>query len=481
MSFLTAVFEVVISRVNLIELSAVTKNGRTIADEQEVKRAGNHDKVGGIVGADNATAPVLEVELAGARDVHVSGRLVASRVEAEGDHVGSRVVRGRNVVAAVGVRSVRMEEGSGHLLVDVNAVSSDAELLNSGGVPADVDQRSLETAEGANSLSCCCNGSMHAIRVCTHRIGGDGGSTEEGCPCRGGVSDGIILSELSSSSSNGGECWFTRKRKDVVHRSGVNSATDNTIKRSSSRGSLREPVPRLQRIIDTVSSRLHGNEHSLNGPLHLIEKNVGIVLVHTSGLHAVHADQGKSDALDEDIMNLRVDEDVVNEQTALGDLKVGDSTSILSISTSRRNLLNEVRRLGESDVQETLTVGDRYGRNRQARVLVEPEQQGDHELKGLMRTLTGLVTVHDAKFDTLVGLGVGHLLKVSLAGGLLSYEPVPTGFLVGLDDELAVKVVDIPSVLIQRVTVNIKLNALHNALAGVVAVPNNILVGCSLI
>jgi hypothetical protein len=58
-------------------------------------------------------------------------------------------------------------------------------------------------------------------------------------------------------------------------------------------------------------------------------------------LMAVHADKGETNTLDKDIVNLGVNEDVVDEQRALGNGKIGNgSVSIRTISTRGGSLFN---------------------------------------------------------------------------------------------------------------------------------------------
>ena len=74
-------------------------------------------------------------------------------------------------------------------------------------------------------------------------------------------------------------------------------------------------MPCLQRLGVVgigVGDGLHHQIEGLNRPLQEVEQHVVHVLVLASGLVAVHTDEGESNALDEDVVDLRVDEDVVD-------------------------------------------------------------------------------------------------------------------------------------------------------------------------
>ena len=73
----------------------------------------------------------------------------------------------------------------------------------------------------------------------------------------------------------------------------------------------------------------------------------------------MNTDESESNTLNENIVYFRVDEDIVNEQRAFSNGKCGYNTGITTTRTGRRDQLNKVSGLGESDVKETLTIRNR--------------------------------------------------------------------------------------------------------------------------
>jgi len=241
-------------------------------------------------------------------------------------------------------------------------------------------------------------------------------------------------------------------------------------------------VPALQRHV--IGLRLHGDvlgraethEHVLNRPFQVVEQHVVGVLVNAVALNAVHADQRETDTLDEDRVNLRVDENVVDQQTAAIDSESRQDTLIRARGTGRSDELNKLlgRSKGESD--ETLTVRDRHGRDAQARILVEPEQERDHNRQSIVRALGGLETVEVFHSHTRRRLGGSLLTQVGLLGNFLTNHTLPANQLILRNVELTVEVVHIRGVLIQRVSVNVELNLLKKAFSGEIGIPEDVLV-----
>ena len=113
-------------------LCGITKNGRTIADKQEVNSGGNYDQKTRY-GAGDYAGSVFQVELTGTRDIDVTRRLVSSGVQVEGDHQSTAVLRSLDVRSSIMERNVGVVERSGEVVVDRDSVSLDSDSIKSTG------------------------------------------------------------------------------------------------------------------------------------------------------------------------------------------------------------------------------------------------------------------------------------------------------------------------------------------------------------
>lgn len=282
-----------------------------------------------------------------------------------------------------------------------------------------------------------------------------------------------------------------------------------------------------------VELRAQTSEDGLNGPLELGQELVASRGVEGDLLEAVHADEREADALDVDIVDLGVDEDVVDVQLdgvdVLGGVhgRVGDKDGLLGdpaavasdtstssstggvVETLNGELEEQVAGGGEDDVgllvdldgDETLAVGDRDGRNAQAGILVEPEEQRNPHVESGLLSLGGLSTVNNVrKLASGVGSGDGGngggstgdgqaeslsgrprraldgaQIGVSVNGDFLADEALPAGELAGSNAELLVEQHGLSGVLVEGIAVNLELDVGEEALTRVLAVADEVL------
>ncbi len=288
-----------------------------------------------------------------------------------------------------------------------------------------------------------------------------------------------------------------------------------------------------------VVLRAHTSIDGLNGPLQLRQQLLTSGGVDGDALEAVHTDQREADALDVNVVDFRINKDVVNVQLnrayglssrhcAVGHndgltshetaVASDGSTSSQTVSvgeTLNSQLEEQVASSGEHDLvlslelngDESLTIRDGHARNAQAGVLVEPKQQRNPEIQNGLGSLGSLGTVDNlAEFAASVsgvrgghgsskaragdgeavslsgeGRSSGHGAQVGvcLNGHLLADQALPAGKLAGGNLEFLVEKHGLSGVLIKRVTVDLKLHVLEQTLAGVFGIANKVLSGVS--
>ncbi len=322
----------------------------------------------------------------------MAGRLVCSGVEAEVDHQGTLIIRHNNVVASVLPRDVCGKELRREVVVEVDTVSQ--------------HRQTLDRVQGL--------GEERATNAVQQRAVGSTGQVVDGA-------DIASQSDAQLGQNVDGVSLLTHlvdKARQVMPISpGIG-------------------VDRVVRVELGANTQIHG----LDGPLQVAQQLVVAGRRQLLALETVDADQGETNALDVDIVDLRVDEDVVDIQLGLGDRLVGQSGASQSgrasdaadprceqgqfvplVSNSGGRASNDIGSqlqiqiagsrvnnvcLGlELDGDETLSVGDRDRRNRQPSVQVIPEQQGDPELKLGLLSLGGLGTIND--LNQLAGTIIG--------------------------------------------------------------------------
>jgi hypothetical protein len=430
----------------------------------------------------NLRAGVVQVELASTRDVDVTRGLVRAGVKVEGDHESTNINRGVDVLATIGVRNVLVEEGSRDVAVEGHAVSLNAQLVNGGG----------QGLEGGLALG------ARESRL-NLRLGGSHGAREtaEGREAVAGEgSIELVNSEDSRAGNAESSSEVQSKTSEADESSSVVSSSDGARGQRAGEAvavleaaeinllgsSLAVQVPAVKQLGRSRVNVLSGTEtdvDGLNGPLKLVEEQIVVGLVDTDDLLAVNADEREADTLDEDIVDLRVHEDVVDVELAEEDIRNRDGVGGGSIQRGilSMKVLEDVLGGSQSKGDETLTVGDGHGGDSKARVLVEPEDQRDPEVKLGLNRLGGLRTVGELEELTDTSTtpvtardGVAVDIGVTLKGYLLANIAVPTNLLVGGNEELLVEVENLRVVLIQRVTVDIELNLLAEGLTQVVNV-----------
>jgi hypothetical protein len=122
----------------IIHLRGVTKDGGTIRDKQEIDSGGDNNKLtrngNTIVNLSNNGTGILDVELTGTRNIHMTRRLVVTGVDVEGNEETSLILRGTDVGSTIGVGSILMEEVAGKFVVKRDTMSTDSKTINGFGV-----------------------------------------------------------------------------------------------------------------------------------------------------------------------------------------------------------------------------------------------------------------------------------------------------------------------------------------------------------
>ena len=183
----------------------------------------------------------------------------------------------------------------------------------------------------------------------------------------------------------------------------------------------------------------------------------------------MHTDQRETNTLDEDIVNFRIHEDIVDDQLQLnrrlrervrgvGRIECGLSAHQLG---RRRHSANQFILRGEVERHEALAVRNRHRRNRQTRVQVEPEQQRNPQFHRLLRRLRGL----RARSKVFRLTHTGGRSAESFEALFLTDIAAPTSALARLHTELPVEVIHITAIRVQRVTIDFHLNLLDQTMA----------------
>lgn len=230
-------------------------------------------------------------------------------------------------------------------------------------------------------------------------------------------------------------------------------------------------------VTSDVSRGADTDVESFNRPLDGLEVDVVRGLVYVGDLAAMDTDERETYALDVNVMNIGLYEDVVNVKIKVSERRSGDSGGSEARgreSTGVNYRAEKLLRSGKIDVNETLAVRDADRRDRKARVRVEPEKERDEHLKIFVGALVRLVTIVVAERSTGV-LGGDRRLRVimvlvhSIDREFLAHVLEPANTLRLADAELAVDVVRIRVVLIERVTVDIERNLLEETLTREIA------------
>ncbi len=428
-------------------------------------------------------------------------RLVAAGVQVKRNHVSTAVIRGLDVSTTVVVRGIRVEELSREVAVERNTVSLNAESLSNRRADVIDDLARASTRTSSSSEDSGSGASRHGpgsdeVSNRTHRStsgdeleaieteplveNGDSGSNTAGSASNGRNALEALTSSAGSrkdraKTSIGESSGISGKRSVVVDTASTNATAVDT----------RVLIPgseHLSGAVINVLSRAQTAVDGLNGPLELVEEKVINSLRGADGLATVDADEREADALNEDIVDLGIHEDVVNEELASNDVGNRDGLSAGSVLSGivGMQMLEELISTGEGDVNETLTVGDRNGGDGEATVAIKPEEKGDPEIKlrlsglGGLGTIVDILTKADTGTTTTASVG-GKNVGETLVGNLLTNITVPTNALVGGNEEVIVEVENVRIVLIKRVTVDGELNLLAETLTDIVNISKKLI------
>lgn len=414
--------------------------------------------------------------------------LVSAGVQAEVNHQRALIFGRHDVVTAILPRQVVLEERRVHRVVHRDTVGSDQQRVDHLRGPAVSDLVGNARDSGLQSV--------------------DGSG---------------VVDDLSTASTSG-----LREVGVQGHVNGRGKAAD-----------LRRLPGELVPVSGAAGNRrvvvrgAETNEEVLDGELELRQQNLELRHTNVDALVAVNADQRETNALDEDIVNVRVKVDVVNVQVEARECLRGQRTVSTSAngraevevigervralkSTNGRGVstsadaadtgdivgrgngtgsnpaedrggaaqlgtgheVQQLRLLLNLDGDVALTVGDRHGGNRQARILAEPEEKGNPHLKGGLEELGRLGTAEDlnAAAGGLSGGGErgasAHqvVARMTIKGVLAAHQAVPAGALVGRHAVLVIVDIRLRRVVVQGVTVDAEISALHEASAGKVAI-----------
>lgn len=417
----------------------------------------------------------------------MAGGLVRARVQVEGDHQSTAVIGGVDVLAAISPGDVLVEEHGGDIAVEGNTVGLNAETLNGGN--ADL-VRSLAVHRGESSQELRRGGLDSASQTSKRGEAVAGKSSVELVNSQdGGTGNTKSIGEVEAETSEAAEGISVLISGDGARGNRVSKAV-TVLQRAEINGlslSLGIDIPAVTQFAVCESNILYGaktNIDGLNGPLKLVEQQVVGLLVNTDGLATVNTDQAEADTLDEDVVDLRVNEDVVNVELASLDVRDGHGVSAGAVKSGIEgvNVLENISSAGEGKIDEALTVGDRDGGDSKTRITVEPEEEGNPELDLRLNGLRSLRAVNEVLNLANTGTttmaargGIAVNLRETLPGDLLGNVTVPTNSLVGGNEELLVEVLDIRVVLIKRVTVNRHTHALNKALAKIINIGKQLL------
>lgn len=427
--------------------------------------------------------------------------LVSARIQAEVNHNSTRILGSNNIVATISVGLVISEELIINLLVDINTMGLD-----------------LDSLQG-----------LEALRV-----------------------DKVALAnlrQLRGSASKGVSADQSRGKDSVVTSANVTSkafrlhgASNGLINQAGKTIPIAPEVNVTGSNSQTADSGLgdvelgsHTGIQGLNGPLKVAQENTVVRNLLFLSLESVNADERETNSLNVNIVNLRVNKDVVDVKLALVDVG-GDNTRITarqlhgadsSITSIRSNGSAVSGTIGisnylsgktkgnvtsgssddiiggsEIDSDKALTIRNRHGGDGKAGILVEPEQQRNppvlHGLSGLRSLgavnnethLAGVVSGVDGRASSSSTVDVKKTNSGSTIGGstrnggevseslnrdFLTDKALPTGQLTGSNAELLVEHNGLRSVIIKGVSVNLELDLGEKAFTRVFNIANEVL------
>ncbi len=471
----------------------VAEHCGTVRDQQEVDAARRHIQRA-LRRRANCRARDLEEELASARQVEVAARLVRARVHAERDEDHAGVLGRRHVRTAVHERRVAVEEARLERRVERHAVHLERQL---GDVGSELWHHHLKPRRGV------------VVRVGTQQV--HLGTSEcdrcggHGLHChRAGSTTTCCLHEERHAADveRRPHRWHSRHRC-VRERQDARRVGDGRHERvRTSRGDERRPPERTHTEMRVVGLRhrgeavpvvevraavraravvrcdLHAGHDQHHRPLELLQQELARRRAHRHRLAAVHVDQHEAHATHEDLVNLRVHEDVVHVEV---DADVRDRRRTHGAAwggertRTTRVEVHQLRLLGQQDLDVALPARQRRARHRRRRALVEPEAQRHeqlHRLTSRRQRTRGLEAVQHATRHTVGDRRVHHavgrprrLLVPAALLHLLADAPRVSLDLVRRNEDLAVEVDVARRVVVERVAVDLEGRGLDQALA----------------
>ncbi len=442
-----------------------------------------------------------EIELTSSRHVKVTAWLVSTGVQAEVNHNSAGILGSNNVVTTIRVRLVISEELIINLLVDIDTVS-----LNLNGLQS-LDALRVNKVALANlrSLSISARKSVSTNQIrCDHKT--------------------VTSADVTSKTLR-----LHRARNSLINQTGKTIPITPEVNVTGSNSQTADSG------LSDVELGSHTSIQGLNGPLKVAQENAVRRNLLFLSLESVNSDERETNSLNVNIVNLRVNEDVVNVKLALVDVG-GNNTriaarklhgaqcSIASIRSnsstgagtirvgnnlsgqSQRNITsgggNNIINTSKINSNESLTIRNRNGSNRQTGILVEPEQKRNPPILNGLSGLRSLRAVDDEAHLTGVVRGVdgralsGSTIDIkktnsgstvgrstadsgkaseSLNRNFLTNKALPTSKLTRGNTELLVEHNGFGSVLIKRVSVNLKLNLGEEAFTRVFNITNVVL------
>jgi len=208
-----------------LQLRAVTQDGGTIADQQEVDSRSHNHEISRRARRDHASRVVLEVQLASTRNVQVAARLVHVGVQAQSDEVRANILGRGHVAAAIRVRQVSVVEHTRERLVDIDTMSGHFKRVDRGHVTVNFH---LGRSALQRRLSVVCSrgsGLDGGVHILSSRAGNTGSRESRGKQVVGdlrGAGERGVISELVGGRIAETQIRNQQERADFSGGSAVN-------------------------------------------------------------------------------------------------------------------------------------------------------------------------------------------------------------------------------------------------------------------
>jgi len=287
------------------------------------------------------------------------------------DHERPAVVRRADVLATVVVGDVAVEELRRGVAVQGHAVRLHRELgdggraLLVGGLGVDGGQGGVNLHGRGGHAAGEARQQGEAVELegrveLVHREDGRAGHAQ-----RGGKVDGEAAeADEGRRVVVGGDAGTGREGQEAV-------AVAEAVHLHGHARRLGVDVPAVEELGAGAGDVLGGAQaevDGLDGPLELLHQDVVLILVDAGDLATMDADEAEADALDEDVVDLGIHEDVVDVE--LGGEDVGDDDGVGAGGVEARvgaEVLEDLVGGGELQVDEALAIGDGNAGNRKTR------------------------------------------------------------------------------------------------------------------